>query len=359
MRNASVFKLGMLAGAGLASVAYGHHSVVTHFDMTRTIEIRGTVVDFKLRSPHASMVVEGISYVDGVAQETEAQRWEIESQAAPGLRAMGISRDTFSPGDAITVIAAPNRQPGFRFVNSSNFTDATGRQYSMRNASRPERLTTNGAANTQLTGIYSAPVRQNQPASPLPLNAAGLAAMNSYDPRLSPANTCESMSFPDMFYAPYLFEVKVDGDTISIHNQPWEVTRTVTLDGTPVVTQPEGLFGTITGSREGNAIVLQSTGFPASRWGLGSAVQPLGSGTDIPSSEQKTLAERFSLGEDGLTLVYEYVLQDPMYLSAPYEGRLEFPRVADDTPVYPYLCEEESASMFSRTPEDQQLQVGN
>jgi hypothetical protein len=359
MNKLSFMGLVLISCTGLSSAACAHHSVATHFDMTRTIEIRGSVVDFKLRSPHASMVVEGISYIDGVAQEAAPERWEIESQAAPGLRSMGITADTFRPGDAITVIAAPNRQPGFRFVNSSNFIDASGRQYTMRNASRPERVTAADPSHTQLTGIYSAPVRQNQPSSPLPLSDAGIAARDSYDPKLSPANTCESMSFPDMFYAPYLFEVKADGESISIHNQPWEVTRTVPLNGTPVMSEPAGQFGTITGRREGNTIVLESRGYPASRWGLGSAVQPLGSGTDIPSSDQKSLTERFTLGDDGVTLVYEYVLQDPVYLASPYAGRLEFPRVADDTPVYPYLCEEESASMFSRTPEDQLLQVGN
>ena len=41
-----------------------HHSFTAHFDMASRIEIRGTVVDFKLRSPHGSMIVDGISYVN-------------------------------------------------------------------------------------------------------------------------------------------------------------------------------------------------------------------------------------------------------------------------------------------------------
>src|SRR5688572_32631461 len=110
--------LATLFGA-LALPASAHHSVTTHFDMTRSIEIRGVVVDFKLRSPHASLVVDGQSYVDGVLQDETVQRWEIESSAAPGLRAMGITPETFKAGDTITVVAAPNRQAGFRFVNSS------------------------------------------------------------------------------------------------------------------------------------------------------------------------------------------------------------------------------------------------
>ena len=74
-----VFKMMFLLLACFSVAVFAHHSFSLHFDMSTRIEIRGTVVDFKLRSPHASMVVDGISYVDGIAQENDMQRWEIES----------------------------------------------------------------------------------------------------------------------------------------------------------------------------------------------------------------------------------------------------------------------------------------
>jgi hypothetical protein len=346
------------------STASGHHSVTAHFDMSRSIEIRGVIVDFKLRSPHASLVVDGQSYVDGVLQDATVQRWEVESSAAPGLRAMGISGETFRPGDAITVIAAPNRQAGFRFVNSSTFIDAGGQRYSRASAQPVQTATGAELANLEglarMAGRWSAPgAFARQDGTPLPLNAAGLAARTAYDPRQSPANTCEAMNIPDIFNAPYLFDVRVDGNAIIIHNQPWEVERRVPLTGQPVGTEPQGAFGVVTGRLEGTQVVLESERFPPSRWGLGSATQFLGSGTDIPSSERKKVSERFALSEDGLTLNYAYTLEDPAYLNQPFSGQLAFIRVADDTPMYPYDCEEESASMFSRTPNDAELRVGN
>lgn len=194
--------------------------------------------------------------------------------------------------------------------------------------------------------------------SPLPLNAAGRAAWDSYDAKLSPANTCEPMNFPDMFNAPYLFDVRVEGNTLVIHNQPWEAERRIPLDGSAVNTLPDGIFGVVRGRLDGAAVVLESERFPPSRWGLGSATQFLGSGADVPSSTQKKLTERFTLSADGLTLNYDYTLEDPAYLSQPFNGRLQFIRLAADTPMYPYDCEEEAASMFSRTPEDAALSVG-
>jgi len=351
-----------LAGLLTCSVL-AHHSVTTHFDMTRSIEIRGVVVDFKLRSPHASLVVDGQSYVDGVLQDESVQRWEIESSAAPGLRAMGIAPDTFKPGEAITVLAAPNRQPGFRFVNSSNFIAADGTRYSRASAERVQTAASDSVVALEgvarMAGRWSAPGAFARPeGTPLPLNSAGLAARDAYDPKLSPANTCEAMNFPDLFNAPYLFDVQVNGNELLIHNQPWEVLRRIPLTNEAVVTEPAGAFGLVRGRIEGSSVILDSERYPPSRWGLGSATQFLGSGTDLPSSERKQLSERFTLSADGLTLNYDYTLTDPVYLSQPFNGRLQFVRVTADTPMYPYDCEEESAAMFSRRPGDQQLKVG-
>jgi hypothetical protein len=69
--------------------------------------------------------------------------------------------------------------------------------------------------------------------------------------------------------------------------------------------------------------------------------------------------ERFSLSADGLTLVYEYTLKDPVFLTAPYSDRLELYRVTDDQPIDEYDCEVEAASMFSRSAEDSGLQTGD
>lgn len=347
----------------LAVPAAAHHSVTTHFDMTRSIEIRGVVVDFKLRSPHASLVVDGQSYVDGVLQDETVQRWEIESSAAPGLRQMGITPETFKAGDAITVIAAPNRQPGFRFVNSSNFIAGDGTRYSRATATRAQNATADEVAGQQglarMAGRWNAPgAFARQEGTPLPLNAAGRAAWDGYDAKESPANTCEPMNYPDMFNAPYLFDVQVNGNEIVIHNQPWEAERRIPLDGSEVNTVPDGIFGVVKGRLDGTTVVLESDRFPPSRWGLGSATQFLGSGADVPSSAQKKLVERFTLSEDGLTLSYDYTVEDPEYLTQPFSGRLQFNRVAADTPMYPYDCVEEAASMFSRTPGDATLRVG-
>lgn len=344
----------------LALPVQAHHSFTLNFDMSRQIELRGTVVDFKLRSPHSSMVIEGMQYEEGNPVGT-VERWEVESLAAGGLRGMGIQPDTFKPGDAITLMANPNREEGFRFVNSVHFVTASG-SWTRANFRPPELVSDSELAG--ISGIQRLAGRWSSPGgfgngTPLPLNEQGQTAAASFDPRLSPANTCEPMNFPDMFNTPYLADLRIEDNTAVIYNVPWEVERRIPLDGTPVRPRTDGLFGVVRGRVEGDAIVLESGGYLPSRWGLGSATQKLGGGVDMPSSQRKTLVERFSISADGQELVYAYTVRDPYYLTGPYSDSIVLHRVADTTPLYDYDCEVEAASMFSRTAQDPGLAVGD
>jgi len=337
-----------------------HHSFTLNFDMSRQIELRGTVVDFKLRSPHSSMVIDARVFEEG--QPTgDIERWEVESSAAGGLMAMGIRADTFQPGDSITLIANPNREPEFRFVNSATFTSG-GQTWSRANIRPPERVNDSELAGLagleRLEGRWRSPGGFGQ-ATPLPLNDRGQQALAAFDPKLSPANTCEPMNFPDIFNAPYLFDLRIEEEVAVLYNVPWEVERRIPLNGQPVRPRIDGLFGVVMGRVENEKIVLESGGYIPSMWGLGSATQKLGGGADIPSSARKRLVEEFSVSEDGQTLVYQYTITDPVYLATPYTGRLELSRVADSTPLYDYDCEVEAASMFSRSADDASLQIGD
>ena len=355
--------LGFIAAIALTfQTAQAHHSFSLHFDMSREIEIRGTVVDFKLRSPHASLVLDGISYVDDEPQETEPRRWEVESSAAAGMRRMGIDADTFQPGDSITVIANPNREPGFRFVNSAHFIK-DGISYTRAGSAPYESVDSEELAGLsgveRLAGRWSSPGAFGGPGSPLPLNERGRQAWESYQPKLSPANTCEPMNFPSMFNAPYLFDLRIEKGTAVLYNQAWEVSRRVPLDGSLVRTRADGLFGVTRARLDGDTLVLESGGFRPSRWGLGAATQKLGGGADMPSSQRKRLVERFSVSKDGQTLTYAYTLRDPVFLTGHYSDQVELRRIADDTPMYDYDCEVEAASMFSRTAGDAPLRLGD
>jgi hypothetical protein len=46
---------------------------------------------------------------------------------------------------------------------------------------------------------------------------------------------------------------------------------------------------------------------------------PMGLTTTFPSSTRKRLTERFRLGQDGKSLIYSGVVEDPVFLSRPVE----------------------------------------
>jgi hypothetical protein len=265
----------------------------------------------------------------------------------------GINADSIKPGDTVIVVGAPHRRDLPR-ANSSQFLAADrspiGSGPSSAAAANTERLVPLEARGVQrVAGRWRPPFQQEGKTSALPLNEAGLAAWQSYDQKLSPANTCEPMSIPVVFNAPsYFVDIRFgDGDVV-IHNEAYDVHRTAPLGDAFALADPKGQWGRVRARIEGDSLVVDSRDYPVSKWGLGAATQINGGGADVPSSEQKTVTERFSVSDDALTLIYEYTLFDPVYMREPHHARIELARVADDSPMYAYDCNVEAARMFSR-----------
>jgi hypothetical protein len=346
-------KASLVAGFIYLGVAAGtagaHHSVTANFDTGREVEIRGTVVDFNYVSPHASMVVDGIAYENGAALSEEIERWEIESSAIKSLRARGIEADTFKPGDAIVVRGAAHRR-GLQRANSSTFLAGDGSVLPLTAPSRPGPARAPEAEGVErVAGRWQPPFQPTGPRSPLPLNEAGLAAWSAYDQTESPANTCEPMSIPVVFNAPgYFVDIRFGDGAVVIRNEAYDVHRTVPLGDEYAPADPNGQWGKVRGRIEGNTLIVESRDYPPSQWGLGAATQINGGGADVPASAEKTVVERFSAGEDGLELRYEYALFDPIYMSREHAARVALRRVADDALWSDYDCNVAAAAQFSR-----------
>lgn len=85
-----------------APSAPAHHGV-PNFDMSRTVTVKGVVVDYQLVNPHMEMKVkvtdEGGNSVD----------WNVEAVSLLMMLRAGFKRDTFKPGDLVTVTGHPNK----------------------------------------------------------------------------------------------------------------------------------------------------------------------------------------------------------------------------------------------------------
>jgi hypothetical protein len=94
--------------AGITSVA-AHHSAAM-FDHSKTMTIKGTVVELRWVNPHVSLSV------DGVVKETEASGvWTME-MTSPGnlVRAGGWTRNAVKPGDKVEVDFSPLRDTSLK-----------------------------------------------------------------------------------------------------------------------------------------------------------------------------------------------------------------------------------------------------
>ncbi|MDH3441906.1 MAG: DUF6152 family protein, partial [Gammaproteobacteria bacterium] len=238
---ATGFAVGMLC----SGIAAAHHSVTANFDSSREVEIRGTVVDFNYVSPHASMVVDGIGYIDGVAVNDMVERWEIESSAVKGLASRGITADTFQPGDAIVVRGAPHRNAALRRANSSTFLAGDGSPLDLAAPSSPGPTAAPSVAGVRrIEGRWTPPFQREGTSSALPLNAAGLAAWSAYSQAQSPANTCEPMSIPVVMNAPsYYVDIRFGDGEVVVHNEAYDVHRIVPLGDQYAPADPAGQWG--------------------------------------------------------------------------------------------------------------------
>jgi len=329
--------------------ADAHHAISANFDPTRTAELRGVVVEYRFRSPHSYLVLEGVGVVDGVPQSEGPVRWQVESHSVPGMRNLGIDQSTFKSGDTISISGYPSRRNQAGSMLGMTFVGADGSRY-VGNEQGQGAVAVTGEGIQRLNGRWRSPGYINGPDTPLPLNPAGRAAWRNYDPIESPAAKCETQSIPGVFSAPYLSELQIGTDSVFIRNEAYDVRRTIPLGDTYAPANPNGSFGEARARIEDGSLIVESRGYPPSGWGLGIATHVNGGGADIPSSGQKTVVERYSVSGDGQILTMAYTLSDPAYLTEPYNGRFELNRVASDAPIYDYVCDLQSASEFARDP---------
>jgi len=93
--------LSLAAGLAIAVVPVGaHHSVAGAYDTRRELAVDGTVVEFRFVNPHPFMTLE-------VKTSGGVQRWKLEMDNRFELAEVGMTRDTFKPGERIIVRGNP------------------------------------------------------------------------------------------------------------------------------------------------------------------------------------------------------------------------------------------------------------
>jgi hypothetical protein len=84
-----------LATAGMAADA--HHSISAVYDSSKQVTIEGIVAKFQLVNPYPFLLVD---VNDGAGH---AQQWRLEMDNRHELAAIGVTSNTFKPGDRVVV----------------------------------------------------------------------------------------------------------------------------------------------------------------------------------------------------------------------------------------------------------------
>lgn len=89
-----------IAAMLLTTLALAHHAA-TMFDGSRTITIAGTVKTFEWTNPHVWL------WVNVTDDKGVVTPWGIETANLSMARRLGMDRDSFKPGDQVTLTVNP------------------------------------------------------------------------------------------------------------------------------------------------------------------------------------------------------------------------------------------------------------
>jgi uncharacterized protein DUF6152 len=139
MRNRYSLVLGLVAGLLMPAAPLLAHHANAVFDTTKTVTVKGTVVDWLWANPHCLL------RFDVTDQSGEVAHWVGETQAPINMIGNGWRRDSFKAGDEVTVSLRPlrNGKPGGSiqdvvFADGKVLKAGAGTEYLKPGAPKPD-----------------------------------------------------------------------------------------------------------------------------------------------------------------------------------------------------------------------------
>ena len=289
--------------------ALAHHSAAM-YDDHQSVTVVGTVSRYVWANPHVYIYV--VQQQGGGLVE-----WELEGSPPSILRRLGWSPSTLKPGDIITVVGRPAKNPTRKALlpMSIRLGDKMlfDRKTEVAQLSTAERATVGavGGINGVWVTVYAKEVDDGLDPDHLTLTTAGRAAYKHFDEKRNPAARCVAYTAPVFMTTPDLKRISQSGDTMVIESEFDAAQRTVYLNQTSHDGLPSSLQGHSIGHWEGKSLVIDTARF---------SVNLVGDGYGLPSGTQKHLVERLTPSADGTSLLYHFELSDPEYMAKPVSG---------------------------------------
>lgn len=173
-----------------------------------------------------------------------------------------------------------------------------------------------------------------------PLTPKAEEALAAVEESQNPAAACRLDLAPWVMATPGdVYELELHESQIILRDPELGLERVVNMSHrTHEATEQRTDQGDSVGWWEDDVLVVDTTHFADHRWG---------NGRGIPSGAQRHLVERFRLSEDRTSLTYDFVLEDPEFLSQAIDGSVRWqyaPSLLTRTPQPP--CDPEVARRY-------------
>ncbi|HXC59441.1 MAG TPA: DUF6152 family protein [Steroidobacteraceae bacterium] len=309
-------------GALAALPAVAHHSSAM-FDLSKELMVEGTVTEFSWKNPHSYLTV-----------KTANGPLVLELGPPSTLNPLGLRRDAIHVGDKIKIRAAPPRRGTMALGRELIRPDGSTLPLMIGGSAKLPAPTAKAAtiAGTWVPEGFFKFVGSRGSWS---FTDKGRAAFQAADIKKSTQNECIPVGAPQVMMYPTANRIEVGKDEVKLHIDWMGAERVVYMDGRKPPVKPT-MQGFSTGKWEGTTLVVDTSHFAEHREGLA-----LG----IPSGLGKHLVERFSLIDEGRHINYEFVLEDPEYLTAPVKQSLLW-NYSPDLKPSGVKCDVKSASRY-------------
>lgn len=332
----------------IAGGTFAHHGAQSQFDQNKSMAVSGVVTKIRFVNPH-SYVYFDVSNDDGTVDA-----WRCEMRAATVLKRSGWSADIFTSGSRINIEGVPaRREPHGCYVNRFSMDDgAVVERYQQLDetkgvvqdkSSRSARLM---SGKPNLAGDWAAPQRlpSEQQVRDISLgrasrprgtryqqSQAGIDASAGYEREDNPRFHCMPTNiFMDWIFDQHINRIEQSDDTITLTYGFMDIVRTIhlDLDQHPADVEPTRAGHSI-GHWDDDTLVIDTVGF---------APGYLNTRTGARHSDQLHTVERFTMDPEEISLARTYSGEDPLYLSARFEGQDKI--FLSETPFDPYNCED-------------------
>jgi hypothetical protein len=289
----------------LAAPALAHHSPVA-YDTEKQIKVTGAVKLYSVRNPHSYISVE-VRKADG-----STSTMELEAGPVSVLSPLGFKKDSVKIGDVVTITGNPARRNPEGSMLGVDLVKSDGSYVPLNLLSRSVYATKNDIASS-IAGTWFSPGKEFAAffvgAQGWQVTEKGRSAQAALDPNATTQKDCIPVGVPALMFYPVATKITVQRDRVLI-KVGLDGRRTHRLPRRPEASagHTDVPAGTLRRA-EGKTLVVETTN---------SNEHPMGMAL-LPSSTQKRVTERFALTPDGKGLIYSGAVEDPVYLSRPFQ----------------------------------------